>query len=65
MIRLLILVAGLMYLDYEAEYGSFGEGEEPQHLSWELGTPDNIPETEVIIDPYVVTPEPDSDESDW
>jgi hypothetical protein len=60
MIRLLILVAGLMYLDEYEDYQ-----EEPIHESWELGTPDNIPETEVIIDPYVVTPEPDSDESDW
>lgn len=27
-------------------------GVEPEHLSWNLGTPDNIPETEVIVNPY-------------
>ena len=24
------------------------ESEEPEHLSWQLGEPDNIPETEII-----------------
>jgi len=27
---------------------------EPEHFSWELGTPENIPSTEVIIDPYII-----------
>ena len=26
--------------------------EEPEHYSWDLGTPDNATKTEVIVDPY-------------
>lgn len=64
--RLIILLAGLAYINYESDYEDYQQ--EPVHESWDLKRPDNEVETEVIIDPYQeepVTPSQDNQESDW
>jgi hypothetical protein len=35
----------------EESYQESYESEEPEFYSWELGTPDNLPETEIIYEP--------------
>jgi hypothetical protein len=71
-LQLLTLVGGFLYLGDPRVDMSEGLDEdyqeEPQHLSWELGTPDNVIPTEVIIDPYedhALTPPVEIDEEDW
>jgi len=38
---------------------------EPEHYSWELGTPDNATRTEVIVDPYKAPVDSYVYEEDW
>lgn len=36
--------------NYQEDYQNFSDNSEPEFYSWDLGTPDNIPETIIIYE---------------